>query len=327
MDIEPHSPTSHRDLHTSAASRPSAPPVRTAQIPNDLTHLLRWVVWRFVWARNRWAKVPFDPRTGARADPADPATWAPFDVAVAAYRGGPWDGVGFVFAAGDGFVGVDLDDCVDPATHRPTETARETVAAFATYAEFSPSGTGVKLFGAATIPGERRRKGGVEMYAAGRFFTVTGHRLPGAPSTVAPCQDALDTLYHDTFAAPARAARPKRARPEPAPAPADRPATPRTPAEAAILRRARGARNGAKFRRLWAGDWTGYPSPSEADLALVEFLLFWGATEVQADRLFRQSALCDEKWDRDDYRARTIGKARAALARHVWKSAGKEGGR
>lgn len=326
MDIEPDSATSHRDLHTSAAARPGAPPVRTVQIPDDLTRLLRWVIWRFVWAGRRWSKVPFDPRTGARADTGDPATWAPFDVAVVAYRGGGWDGVGFVFAAEDGFVGVDLDDCVDPASHELTEAARETVAAFATYAEFSPSGTGVKLFGAATIPGERRRKGGVEMYAAGRFFTVTGHRLPDVPVTVAPCQDALDALYHRTFDAPARAARPVRARAATPPAPRPHPTT-RTPGAAAILRRARRARNGAKFRRLMAGDWAGYPSPSEADLALVEFFVFWGATDGQADRLFRQSALCDEKWEREDYRARTIGKARAAVARHAGASAGWEAGR
>ncbi len=325
MDITAISHTSHRDRHMDATARPTAPPISIPLIPPELTLRRRWVVWRFVWARGRWAKVPFDPRTGARADTGDPATWAPFDVAVAAYRGGGWDGIGYVFAAGDGFVGVDLDDCVDPASHELTEAARATVEAFATYAEFSPSGTGVKLFGRATIPGERRRKGGVEMYNSGRFFTVTGDRLPGAPSTVAPCQDALEALYHHTFDADVRAARSVRARAATPPAPRPHPTT-RTPGEAAILRRARGARNGAKFRRLMAGDWTGYLSPSEADLALVEFLLFWGATEVQADRLFRQSALCDEKWEREDYRARTIAKARAVLARHAGASAGREAG-
>lgn len=68
--------------------------------------------------------------------------------------------------------------------------------------------------------------------------------------------------------------------------------------------KAMAARNGAKFSRLWAGDISGYPSASEADVALLAMLLYW--TDKDEDRaalLFEQSGLCREKWTtRPDYR-------------------------
>jgi putative DNA primase/helicase len=72
------------------------------------------------------------------------------------------------------------------------------------------------------------------------------------------------------------------------------------------------AKNGAAVRRLWEGDTSAYPSPSEADLALCGRLAFWtGGNASRIDALFRQSGLYrEDKWhDRDDYREPTIAKA------------------
>jgi primase-polymerase (primpol)-like protein len=51
----------------------------------------------------------------------------------------------------------------------------------------------------------------------------------------------------------------------------------------------RRAANGEKFAKLWSGDVSGYPSQSEADLALCGILAFWTRDRAQIDRLFRQS--------------------------------------
>ena len=68
--------------------------------------------------------------------------------------------------------------------------------------------------------------------------------------------------------------------------------------------KARAARNGAKFSRLWEGDISGYPTASEADVALLAMLLYWtDKDEDRASLLFEQSGLCREKWTgRADYR-------------------------
>jgi hypothetical protein len=53
-----------------------------------------------------------------------------------------------------------------------------------------------------------------------------------------------------------------------------------------------------RMRGMSAGDVLGYPSPSEADLALVSLLAFWtGGDAVRIDALFRSSALMRGKWD------------------------------
>lgn len=57
------------------------------------------------------------------------------------------------------------------------------------------------------------------------------------------------------------------------------------------------AKNAAKARRLFScGDISGYPSHSEADLALVVMLRFFTRDIGQLDRIFRRSALMREKW-------------------------------
>lgn len=47
---------------------------------------------------------------------------------------------------------------------------------------------------------------------------------------------------------------------------------------------------GDKFKRLWAGDWTGYDSKSEAQMSLCRQLAYWTGRDIQRmDRLFRRS--------------------------------------
>lgn len=70
------------------------------------------------------------------------------------------------------------------------------------------------------------------------------------------------------------------------------------------------SRNGDKIRRLFNGDISGYPSQSEADLALCRHLAFWTQHDKErVDCLFRRSKLMREKWDKEEYRRRTIQKA------------------
>jgi primase-polymerase (primpol)-like protein len=166
-------------------------------------------VWRYTPRDNdRWAKPPFDARTDRKADPSNPKTWTPFDLALRRVEDpAAYDGLGFVFAADDPFSGVDLDHCRDPAEGKVEPWAMEIVDTLNTYTEVSPSGTGLKLFGRGTLPGPGRHAGGVELYDRSHYFTVTGHSLSGCPAEVRDCQHPLTALY-ESLQAPKRVSQP-----------------------------------------------------------------------------------------------------------------------
>jgi putative DNA primase/helicase len=320
---EQHSPCkpdctngSAKDAVVRSETKPQAIPVIPEGIPQALRERPQWVAWRYERRNGKWTKVPTNTRSGVPAEIDNSETWSCFDAVLAYHFSNreTTDGIGFVLSAEDPFCGIDLDDCIDPASGKQKPWAQPLLARMSTYAEISPTRTGVKAFLLGKKPGDRCRKkyaeGEVEIYDQKRFFTVTGQRMPDMPITVEPRQEQLEWLYQlvfegasggsevnaiagvtgeDTFGV--------------------RPPVGLTDDE--IIRRASEARNGDKFRRLWNGDILGYSSHSEADLALCSLLAFWTRGDAERiDRLFRQSGLFREKWeDRADYRKETINKA------------------
>lgn len=266
-------------------------------MPAELREGEQFVVWRWERRDGKWTKPPRHARTGGAASSTDPTTWTDFPTALAYasrhYTGR--GGVGRVFTPGDPYSGVDLDDCRDPDTGEIEPWARKIIRDLDSYTEISPSGTGVKVTVRAVLPVSGKRTGNIEMYREGRYFTLTGHRLPDAPATVNERQDTLNALYARVFAEggndapPAYTPRADGARTRPA---AD------AMGDAELIALAMRAGNGDRFAGLWAGSTAGYPSRSEAVLALVSCIAFWtGPDEARIDRLFRQSALMHDKWD------------------------------
>jgi hypothetical protein len=288
---------------------PRALDVQPDAIPAELRGWAQWGAWAFEQRKGKWTKVPIDARTGRNASTTDPTTWTTFAEALDYHRAhDSTDGVGFVFTTADPYVGIDLDRAIDPTTGHLHPWAAELVALLDSYTERSPGGGGVKVWVAARLPGEgkgRKRAyegGAVEAYGRERYFTVTGQHWPGTPQTIEPRQAQLDQLTVRLWPPPA----PRRPAPR-----ARQPAAPADLADDEVIRRASAAANGEKFRRLWGGDTSGYPSRSEADLALVSLLAYWvGPDADRIDRLFRASGLARGKWeDRADYRQVTIAKA------------------
>lgn len=139
-------------------------------IPEELKALPRWVLWRYVFVKKKWVKIPYQP-SGKTASSTDETQWSSFDrvVSVAA----EYDGIGFVFN-GDGLVGVDLDHAVDDGVW--SATADEILNLVGGYAEISPSGEGLHIITRAeNIRGQK--KDNVEIYSTGRYFTFTGHAI------------------------------------------------------------------------------------------------------------------------------------------------------
>ena len=134
-------------------------------IPEELKQLPQWVCHR--------NKVPFSPVTGAPAKAGQPVTWARFEDAVNACSN--HDGIGFEFNNND-IVGIDLDKVLD-ADGTLLPEAAGIVEIMDSYTEISPSGRGLHIFVKGDVPASGRRKGFIEVYKAGRYFTVTGNVL------------------------------------------------------------------------------------------------------------------------------------------------------
>ncbi len=152
----------------------------------EIAEMPQWVCWRWEWIADdeRWTKVPINALTGRRASSTRRATWSALDIALAFAQREGLPGVGFVVTASDAYVGIDLDKCRGPETGRIEPWARVMIERFDSYTEITPTGTGVRVWirtSSGLLPdgSNGRRKGGVEIYGANRFFTVTGHRLNG----------------------------------------------------------------------------------------------------------------------------------------------------
>jgi primase-polymerase (primpol)-like protein len=231
----------------------------------------------------------------------DSRTWSPFVTALAAVRAGDADGVGLVL--GDGVVGIDFDHVRAPRTGVVDDDVMGMVALLNSYTEVSPSGEGLHVLASGALPLGGRRRGQIEMYDGGRFFTLTGRHVAGTPCTLEERTQALAALHARIFAT---------AEP-PAPVAAAPVSSTRRICgdDVTLLARAHAARNGQKFAALWRGDADGYASRSEADLALCGMLAFWtGGDAHRIDHLFRASGLFRAKWDsrrgKESYGARTI---------------------
>jgi putative DNA primase/helicase len=274
------------------------------RIPAELRTRPQWVAWRYETRDEKQTKVLYVPgtRQGVRAKSNDPATWGSYDAAVASLT---WaEGIGYVFSEDDPYAGVDLDDCRDPDTGRLEQHAAAVVLLLDSYTEASPSGRGVHVLVHATISGDRRRNGKVEMYDRLRFFTITGEQIHGKPGTIEERQAELDALYAELF--------------PPAPPAVRQPLNGASPIadDRDLIEKAHTAGNGHRFAALWDGAWEGaYSSQSEADAALCSMLAFWTDGEHdRIDRLFRMSGLYRPKWERADYRAGTLAFAIANRA-------------
>jgi primase-polymerase (primpol)-like protein len=155
-------------------------------VPDDLTEVDQWVLWRTEARGGKPTKVPYAIESTRRASVVNSADWGEFDLACARHRDSPteFNGVGFVFFKGDPFVGIDIDDCLDSGSVK--DWARGIVDRFSdTYIEISPGQHGLKIWARGRIPcnvgGVRVGDGSIEMYDHARYFAVTGKPFRGAP--------------------------------------------------------------------------------------------------------------------------------------------------
>jgi putative DNA primase/helicase len=292
---------------TPTKPKPKVLDVDPALIPARMKAERRWVCWRWEWKPEdeEWAKVPINARTGGRAMSNNQATWSTFSAALDRYLrsresgADALDGIGFM--TGDGWCGVDADDCLG-ADGELTPMAAEIYARLGTYTEVSPRGGGLKAFGFGVdrLPRDKGAKDSklkLEVYCSVRFLAITGRRFCGTDAV--DIKDAIAWVYDAWL--PHKKDQP----PKPPPPPTKPIDLSDEELVGKIVRK-------PKFAALWNGDTTGYGSPSEADLALCNRVTFFvGNDPGRIDRVFRLSSLGQRgKWlEREDYRNWTINKA------------------
>lgn len=163
-----------------------SPQVRDVHVPAPLRDMPLWLVWAYEQhpGESKARKVPQysmgGRRYGQQGGAADRAKLTTFAVArdAAARRG--MDGVGFALVPDAGLVALDFDKCVSDGVVDPQ--VLDLVQG--TYAEYSPSGTGIRAFfwGADDVLGNQKSHAtpeqfGAEVFSSNGFVTVTGWAL------------------------------------------------------------------------------------------------------------------------------------------------------
>ena len=281
-------------------------------------------------------KPPVNPHTLRDGSSTDPERWGTFDEAAdqigrtatvfknGIHVSGEVFGVGIVLAAA-GLVGVDMDSVLTKQSGRleVSPEAKKIWQYFDSYTELSPSKTGIHI-----LMRGRKPPGGVckikrpfrisdgstvmteyEMYDSGRYFTVTGNFLNGCTRGAEERQAQIEKVYQ-WFEQIREEMRPGCG------APLGGTGGSGSRYEVAgddreLWEKMFSSRRGEEIRRLYDGDLSPRGGDhSSCDLALCNHLAYWTNLNVERiDRMFRQSGLMREKWNRTDYRTRTIGTA------------------
>lgn len=260
--------------------------------------------WRWEKQNGRMTKVPYDPKTGYRAKTDTPDTFGTMDEAMDALQRGRYSGIGFNISEGGPVharVGcIDHDHCVDNGVVKESVLPALDMLPGAVV-EISPSGTGLHQF--FIVPDGfafdkdvyyvNNRKGGKEIYLPGvtnHFMTLTGdvYRTGNMVVTADQLQAFLDTyMKRKTLMKVAV----------------------HVPEGGSVLsdeevRYKLSAEPDKKFFDMYEGNWEEYGadenwSQSDADMAVLMKLAFWCRGDIeQMDRLFRESGLMRDKWDR-----------------------------
>lgn len=278
-------------------------------IPDCLKARAQWVCWRKIERDGKQTKIQINPATGSNVKTDDPSTWCSFDEAVRyciAQQNSEkikCDDIGFVFTSNDPFIGVDLDHCISDNGELDAPM-QDIVDTLNSYTEISPSGHGLHIITTGKLPPKGRKKGKIELYESGRYFTITGNVLEGSNKTVEHRQNEIDAIHAEIWGT--------KKRKEQANSFSGRPNG--DPHE--LLTKSFHFKYGSKNEQLWNGDFSGYPSQSEADLAFCSHLAWLFQKDATLmDAIFRRSGLYRDKLDvphsadGSTYGQMTIGKA------------------
>ena len=263
-------------------------------IPDELKREKRWCLYKIIQRDGKNTKLPLMPN-GKPAKSNDKTTWNSYEDCIAALNRNIGDGLGFML--GDGYIGIDIDKVSDDIFvysmdyHAKSMTA-DFLRGISTYAEISPSKTGLHFIGKGEVPGERKRYKNLEIYDKDRFFTVTGNVLKDRNrNKVINIDSELKPLY-EKYMPKINVINSENKRNQ---------ITTFLKDDQDIVEKLfdRGyfSYTGEDLRRIYYGNYESYfNSQSEADFFMLQRLLYYTADVEQAISFMENSGLKREKW-------------------------------
>lgn len=253
-------------------------------IPSELKEINNWVCWNS-------KKIPINPKTGQFAKSTDSNTWGSYEEALKLSSYHDDLGIGFMIGNTD-YIAIDLDDMRKEIEEYNNGIADNIINEFMeglkSYAEISPSGTGIHIWTRGNLKLDGNRKGKVEMYDKNspRYLTFTGNII-GPYKKIIKNEKVLKKL-HEKYIGKKEVV-----------SPTVKEYVELDLSESEIIDRIRNSKQGHLFDELYSGNWGGkYTSQSEADLSLCNILAFWTQKDyLKMDNIFRSSGLMREKWD------------------------------
>lgn len=259
------------------------------KLPDSIKQDGLFVLWKYEMKDGQMTKVPYQVN-GRRANPADAATFDDYDTVIKAVSG--YNGISLGAFRGYGM--IDIDHCIEDG--ELSSLAKDIVNGLDSYTEISPSGTGIRIvIKAVDFQYDvskyyiNNRSIGVEIYISGatnRVCTLTGNAI--REGEVAERGTEL-TVIMDKYML----------RPTPMKEYSSEDVPGSYLSDESVIEKAANSKQGEKFQSLWNGEIPDGKSHSDADMALAAILAFWCGGDIeQMDRLFRESGLMRDKWDR-----------------------------
>ena len=182
--------------------------VTIVEAPEALRGLPAWVRWEFEYHDDlpKPLKMPYYAKSGRvrrkHGTPRDREQLVNFHEAMNACEGHPFKGVGFAPMLEWGIVPLDFDACIDEEGNIDPLVLK---LVSGTYAEYSPSGKGIRAFVTGYVPRIKdvasQDKFGIETFHDSGYVTFTGRVIQewwamGWENTVAGASQALVDFIH-----------------------------------------------------------------------------------------------------------------------------------